>query len=605
MTYKRTRSFLEYGIKRILFIMIRKGHDMYDNILTKRFCSLIRGSRYEGGRGGLLLAALTLFMVASLASAQIEGIGPLPRGATGGAEAGTGTMGPARQVRALTYATPPLPPASMLQELNQSLQNSPRPGPMGRASVYQGAFPIPRGLPTTPPDVSSKAAGEALSTDLSIFRNSSLPAGGLRSGVNEPSTANNGKYIFATGNWYAARSGGNAGAASWTYLDPFNIFGTGFCCDQVTVYDASHDRVFWLLQYSDGHLVLANSDGQDMNNWCWYSWTPANFGLPAGASFDYNHMAVSTNFVYVTTNVYGASGGSLVFRVPIDPQVSCGGFGYNYVYRTTEFANAFVQAAGDTMYWGTNWTEMTLGSTFRVLRWADNSGTYFWYDRTIDPFSFMFFNGGQSCSSQDGVVLNWCQRTDSRMSGGGYLGIPSVGKPGNENEAVVGFAFNAKNDTSHPFPYIRRVYFRSSDLTYLGASEFWGSWAAHLYPDLAPDARGHVGMVFAYGGGTGTAHYYPASGIMVDDDISPTQPWSYNFLLNGAGNPCLNSDGTRRWGDYLTIRPYEPSRYDWIASTFRLTANAGSCGSTASVDVRNIVFGRERDRQAYARWATK
>ena len=92
---------------------------------------------------------------------------------------------------------------------------------------------------------------------------------------------------------------------------------------------------------------------------------------------------------------------------------------------------------------------------------------------------------------------------------------------------------------------------------------------------------------------------------MVDDDISPNQPWAYSFLLNGAGNPCLNSDGNRRWGDYLTVRPHEPGRYAWIASTFRLTADAGSCGATAPVNVRNVVFGRERDRLAYSRWSTK
>jgi hypothetical protein len=192
------------------------------------------------------------------------------------------------------------------------------------------------------------------------------------------------------------------------------------------------------------------------------------------------------------------------------------------------------------------------------------------------------------------------------MSGGGYLGLPSVGKPGNENDAIVGFAFNAANDGGHPFPYIRRVHFRASDLAYLGASEFWGGWAAHLYPDLAPDARGHVGMVFAWGGGTDTAHYFPASGVMMDDDISPAQPWAYSFLTAGNGNPCLNTaDGLRRWGDYLTIRPHDPGGYGWIAATFRLTGNAGSCGATAPVNVRAVIFGRERDRGAYARWSGK
>lgn len=556
--------------------------------------------------GAVLFWGLTLPLqpVSASASAQDIAATALPKGASGMAAAGTGTVGPATHAWAMTYSTPPIPSDFEYRQAIAAQALSPRAGPMPQAAgVYQGDIRGPIG-----PSTRFKSESGEAPTDLSIYRQSSLPAGGLMSAVNEPSTANNGKYIFATGNWYAARSINNGAASSWTYLDPFSLFGSGFCCDQVTVYDSSHDRIFWLLQFSD-HLTLANSDGQDMVGWCYYNWAPASFGLPSNYVFDYNHMAVSTNFVYVSTNVYtntGASAGSLVFRTPIDAQTGCAGFSYSWVYRGSEFANAFVQAAGDTMYWGTNWTtDLTLGSTFRILRWDDNSGSYSWYDRAIDAFTFMFVNSGQNCGSADGVVLNWCQRTDSRMSGGGYLGIPSLGRPENPNDAVVGFAFNAKNDGVHPFPYIRRVYFRASDLGYLGASEFWGSWAAHLYPDLAPDARGHVGMVFAWGGGTDTSHYYPAAGVMVDDDISPAQPWAYSFLTNGAGNPCLNSDGTRRWGDYLTVRPYEPSRYGWIAATFRLTANAGSCGATAPVNVRNVVFGRERDRQAYARWSTK
>lgn len=562
-----------------------------------------RGTHHRTGMaarlGAVLLWGLALPLQLQPAAAQ-GAVTVLPKGATGAALAGNGTIGPATHVWAVTYSTPPAASDFEFQQAMAASAMSPRAGPLPLQGVYQGDIRGPIGPSTR---FSAEAPG-----DLAIYRQSTLPAGGLKSAVNEPSAANNGKFVFATGNWYAARSINNGGAASWTYLDPFSLFGSGFCCDQVTVYDSSHDRVFWLLQFSD-HLVLANSDGQDMLGWCYYNWAPATFGLPAGYVFDYNHMAVSTNFVYVSTNVYSNTGswaGSLVFRTPIDPQTTCAGFGFNWVYRTTEFANAFVQAAGDTMYWGTNWTtDLTLGSSFRILRWDDNSGSYSWSDRSIDAFTFMFVNSGQNCGSADGVVLNWCQRTDSRMSGGGYLGIPSLGKTGNANDAIVGFAFNAKNDGAHPFPYIRRVYFRASDLAYLGASEFWGSWAAHLYPDLAPDARGHVGMVFAWGGGTGTSHYYPGSGVMVDDDVSPNQPWAYSFLTGGAGNPCLNSDGTRRWGDYLTVRPYEPARYGWMAAIFRLTADAGSCGAAAPVSVQNVVFGRERDRQAYARWASK
>ncbi len=494
-----------------------------------------------------LSAALVPPVIASAAGIGKGSIGPRS-GATGSGKAASSITRAGTSIRATPLKSPPKLTPGQRRQVEKGMANSGRPGPAGK--VYGGPFPAASG-----PGVTVRATGQQSPRNPSkLFRNTSLPSGGLRSAVNEPSTDANGKFIFATGNWYAARSNNNGGATSWTYIDPFTLFGSGFCCDQVTVYDAGRGRQFWLLQFGD-HLVLANSNGTDLLGWCYYNWYPSDFGFSAGVSFDYNHMALSTNFVYVTTNVYGASGGSLVFRTPIDPQVTCGGFSYSWVYRTTEFSNAFVQGAGDIMYWGSNWTDLTLGTGFRVLRWADNTGTYFWYDRTIDAFPFMFINSGQNCASSNGVVLNWCQRTDSRMSGGGYLAIPSLaesntgGSP--ETDAILGFAFNATQDGGHPYPYIRRVYFRLSDVAYLGYSELWCTNCAQLYPDMAPYARGHIGIVWTFSGGS--SNTYPGSGYTVDDDLAPFQPWDYNFYQFGSGNACLNSDGYRRWGDYLTV----------------------------------------------------
>jgi hypothetical protein len=531
----------------------------------------------------VVLVSLIPFSTAVVASSGSPGWADSSIVAAGPASTGVSASG--TQVKAATYAKPPQPTEQQQRLLRTSDRKD---GPRGQMAAP--FTPVARKPGTSPP-----GSKTGLATDLTFYRYNVLPAGGLTSPVNEPSTTQSGQNIFATGNWFAGYSH-NAGT-SWTYLDPFTIFGSGFCCDQLTSYDVGHNTQFWLAQYSD-RLVLANSSADNLASWWYYTWTPANFGLPAGASFDYNKMALSSNYLYLATNIYGASGGSLVARFPIDPMTVGAGFGYNWYYRTTEFSPTFIQNAADSMFWGTNWTtDLALGSTFRVLRWDDNSGSATVYDRNIDPFLFMF-NGGGNCASADGVVLNWCQRTDSRMTGPGYLAPPAKGT----GDAVVGWAFNARQDGAHPFPYIRRISFRASDMTYLGASEFWGSWSAHIYPSLAPDNRGHVGMAFAWGGGTGTAHYYPGSGIMVDDDISPVQPWAYSFYQSGSGNPCLNPDGMRRWGDYLDVHPFYPSGTGWVASGFALNANAGACNTTANVSVVNVAFGRVRDTAAYTRW---
>jgi hypothetical protein len=517
-----------------------------------------------------------------------------PEPSTGSTEASSGTVAPGNLVVAATSQTPPAVSQAQLDAAAQAAAKSPRPGP--DSNVYNGPVPAPSGSEMT-------RSGTDAVGDLKILNNRTLPPGGLRSGVGEPSADINGKNIFAVGNWYAAFSKNNG--KFWTYLDPFTIFGPGYCCDQVAVYDLSHNRQFWLLQYGD-HLATANSGGTDLVSWCNYNWSPTNFGLPSTYQFDYNHMAVSTRFLYVSTNVYSPSGfaGALVFRMPIDEMSNCAGFTYNYIFRSTEFADAFVQPAGDTMYWGTNWTtDLALGSTYRVLRWADDSGTFFWFDRAIDPYTFMFFGGTQNCGG--GAVLNWCQRTDSRMSGGGYLGAPTLGSDnstgGHDNDAILGFAFNAKNDGNHPYPFTRRIYFRASDIAYLGYSEAWATWGAFLYPDLAADSRGHVGWVTAFGG----SGIYPSSALIVNDDFAQAQPWQRVDFQSGAGNACLNSaDGLRRWGDYLTVRPTSPARYTWMATGFVMLANATFCNQDqgSNVQVKNVVIGRERDTLSYTRW---
>jgi hypothetical protein len=536
------------------------------------------------------LVAVAVLLAALFASAPATSVARAADEATQGLTvepAGTAPAGPGTQLTAPTFTQPPAPTDEQRRSLLASEHGD---GPAGAVAETAGNPPL--GPSTTPPEPSAPSAAaepsSAAPTDFVFYRNQRLPTGGERSAVNEPSTAQGGRNIFATGNWYAAYS--HDTGSSWTYLNPFAIFGSGFCCDQLTTYSPSLDRYFWVVQYND-RLVIANSPGNNLTTWCYYNWTPGQFGLPAGASFDYNKLSLSNDFVYLGTNVYGANGGSLVARFPTQAMSTCAGFDYNYYYRTTEFAPSFIERATDAMYWGTNWTtNLTLGSTFRILRWADNATSATVYDRNITSYVFMS-NGTGNCASADGVVLNWCNRTDSRTTGPGYLGRSGSG------EAVLGWAFNARQDSGHPFPYIRRIYFRASDLAYLGASEFWGNWAAHLYPALAANQRGHVGMAYAWGGGTGTAHYYPGSGVMIDDDVTPLQPWTSSFYQPGAGNPCLNPpDGLRRWGDYLDVHPLYPGGNGWVASGFALTSDAGACNAAANVSVANVAFGRERDR---------
>jgi len=555
-----------------------------------------------------LLTALVFTLTAVLVSAQpgdqgsAQAIGATGRGEAGAVVAAQGTI-----VKAVYSDKPPVMTKEQAQEFEAHTAESNRSGPIQPALT--APFEANRGPETMLPahtvmatssadaaptgDVSIAAAG-----DFTIFRNSVIPqsaiAGGYSyaSNTQEPSTGVNGKNIFQTGNWYASRSFNNG--AGWSYLNPFSIFGSGFCCDQVTLYVPSRNRQFWLLQYGN-NLKLANTSGTDLfTNWCYYTITPSWFGQPSTTRLDYNDLAVSNNYIYITTNLFGTSStASGILRIPIDPMLTCSGFGTSYITRTDSFTFKPVQGATDVIYWGSNWGQ-TNGSSFRIYSWAENSGTYYWYDRAISAFNFMYRNSGQNCGSANGVVKNWCQWNDSRVLSG-YVA-----------KGVLGFSFDAKQGSGYPFPYSRRVYFRESDKVYLGASSLWGSWGAHQYLSLTPSARGGIGGSFAWGGGTGTTSYYPGSAVLIDDDFAPNQPWSISFYLWGQGNTCQSRDSGSglylyRWGDYLTVRPFYPSAYTWVATGYSI--KGAHCGATGwYAEPHNVLFGRARDAQSVYRW---
>jgi len=445
----------------------------------------------------------------------------------------------------------------------------------------------------------------AASSDFVLQRNSVIPASGISGGygnvskVQEPSTDNNGKYVFQTGNWYASYSNNNG--ANWTYLNPFSIFGANFCCDQVTIYDAARGKQYWELQYvaagspATNKLVLAEATGTNLASWCYYNITPDWFGEPADTAIDYNDLSLTNNYLYLASNLFPKAGGSKsgLIRMPLDSLSTCAGFTYNRYVTATYFTLKGVQGATDVAYFGSDGGG-TLRSSFRIIRWPE-VGSLTTYDRTVAAFTYFSRSSGQNCTSADGAVTNWCQYADSRTLGGakgrGYLN-----GTGFVSGNYLSWSFNAKQSgTARPFPYSRLVSFRESDLSYSGAVDFAATWGAIQFLTLAPNARGDIGGAFAWGGGTGTTHYFPSSAAFIWDDYGYTP----NYYLWGTGNTCTSS-GIPRWGDYYTARAWKPSMLGWIAVGWAYTG--GNCGSGGTDAPHNIVFSRSRDTTSITRY---
>lgn len=426
-------------------------------------------------------------------------------------------------------------------------------------------------------------------TPISAFRNTAVATGaGFTSTVSEPSTDQSGKNIFQTSNWTAQFSHNNG--AAWTVLDPFSQFGPGFCCDQVTAYDPGRDREYWLLQY-DNHLTIANSAAGDLSTtgWCSYSINPSIAGRPLTDVFDYNDISIGTNYLYITSNLFDPNtfSGTAVIRLNLDDMTACVGARNAAFVRTDLFTLKPAQGLSDVMYAASDAPNGLTGNTLRVISWDDASGTITTTDKSILPFTYMFAGPttGGNCASADGIVNNWCQRTDSRVLGGA------------RGNGKLYFSWNVRQGAvGRSFPYTREVTLQELGLGVFSQRDLFSNSFADLYVSMAADRRGHIGYVGTFGGGVGTSHFLPGILTGIVDDFAATFPGDVSFPIFGLGGGCDNPDGTKRWGDYNTARGSYTGAGVWTVTSYvRLENSVQTCGTAVPISLRNIVIGRARD----------
>lgn len=423
-----------------------------------------------------------------------------------------------------------------------------------------------------------------------LYQNTSIagiPAG-FSSSTNEPSTASGGRNRFQTGNWYAAYS--SNGGSTWTHLSPFTAFPSidgGFCCDQDTLYDPSRNLFIWLLQYikdaSDNHFRIAvfRSETANISNagWYYYDFSPAQFGGAGGEWFDYPHLALTEDFLYLAINVFRVSNDTwtrtIFARFPLDTIRAGATLGANYWSQSSYFNVTPVQGAKDVIYFASQIS----GTGLAVFRWPENSGSISGFGLAVPAWTV---GTTHSCPGPDG--RNWCARSDNRVLAG-TLGWNQLTK-----QAELTFFWNVAQGAGFTWPYINAAKFRESDLAYLGRPYLWNGGTAFHYIGAAPNARGDIGLSVQYGGGS----VHPSSAVCIDDSFNGDPPgWECTGVRAGAHGPDSN-----RWGDYLRVRPAYPGDNAWTATSYTLQAST----ATGNAEPRNVVFGRERDYFGWLRY---
>jgi len=441
-----------------------------------------------------------------------------------------------------------------------------------------------------------------------IFRQSSPPGQALPntpsgrwnpSDTDEPSVSNNGSAVFYTGNWYAAESPDSG--LNWTYIDPVARFPTadgGFCCDQNTIYDPVNNITIWELLYlpvrtgptaGNNRVRLAVANGQagvNSNVWHTFDITTTDVAAPTGSWLDYPQLGLSQNNLFLTLNgfqgpttdpgCYSSTSqciqvNSYAVRMPL---TSLAGTGMLPILTYTSHCLAFcldtltpVQQVQSTMYLGAHGGGAVPDTTIlRVLEWPDSSNVApVPHDVADAAFTYMQGLGDGTCFASG---FNLCARDDSRVKAG-WL-----------KTGELGFVWDARQDGSFPYPYIRAArvslpgYSLIQDFTIAFQTE------AAIYPNIAVNTRGGLGLTFTDAGGTAP---FPRADIGIWDDLTP--PWEMMLLASGVG---VNQGPW--WGDYLTIRPASGTGNSWVATGYTVQNNG----------VNNVApifawFGRSRD----------
>ena len=426
-----------------------------------------------------------------------------------------------------------------------------------------------------------------------VYNLSSAIPSGFASTVEESSTASVGAKRFFSGNWWAAYDNTGPGGA-WSGISPFTQFPSidgGFCCDQDVIYDPGHDMILWELQYintatSGGfRIAIFRNTNNNISTAGWYSYTfePTNVGGTGNEWFDYVKVSLSTNYLYITANVFTTTRPfrwtrTVLMRLPLDPISTGAGFGFGYLSWNRNFNFTAAQGSKDVFWWATHNTT----TSFRIFHWPENSGIVSWNDIAVPAWTL----GTPSCPVSDGT--NWCAFSDNRILTGSRVKVASTN---NVLSYELWFFWNVPAGGGFLRPYINAVRIDETPLANKGRPFIWNGSFPFSYVGSSPNIRGDIGLSLFAGTGTGGA---PAGFVAIADDFTGLPPgWQIAGVTSSTNGPFNN-----RWGDYVTVRPEYPTPFWWAGSW----SEQGGKNNTVPVAVR---FGRYRDWGGELRFTSK
>jgi hypothetical protein len=536
----------------------------------RRFCALSRPRDVVALAAALVATLLSPGLLQSLyppirLAAQQIGL-PVPAGADLHAIPGRLAAMPAPQLVPSAFMTTPQPltPAQVeMGSLEYDRLSSTWAG--RRAAVITadtaggprvGTEAVPRELPAGPAPDGADAVVRLLRRVIPLAPSAFGLAVRM---VAEPSVAVGDSVTWVTGNWFAARSTDEG--ATWTYVNPYADFPT-FASDQDTIYDAERHAFLW---YRQGGLVpgrLENSVRLNVStdgaaSWCSFTLRPSDIDPSwSTLNFDYPHLALSDNYLYVSSMLLVTGAGfatprMVLLRMPLDQLAGCAAF--RYVYWTSDEGWSWTpveNGATTTMYLGDTVEPGGAERTgiFRLYVQPEGTTTLTYVDRSVPAWTFTERTG--LCTVSGGG--NPCARTDQRITSGWVRQRTGGGE--------VGFLWNVREGGGFPHPYINAVTFDQDTLAVTGRPMLWDTRCAWQYGAAAPNGP-DLGIAAFYF----CASQAPAHAVGLADVVDGQPRWSMAYSRIGDV-----PTSTLVWGDYIRLRA---AARGYVATGYTIGAN--------------------------------
>ncbi|HUO74109.1 MAG TPA: CARDB domain-containing protein [Solirubrobacteraceae bacterium] len=543
-------------------------------------------------RSTSLTRVFTLFVVAVVVDLSLASVGIARRASTQPSVTGTsGQLTGTSETLTVGQAVNPrqIHPEDPNPELESERERQPADPPDKPYKPTEG--------PTS--DGTTGAGGFA---PLKMFRNAvSQPVAG--GAVQEPTAANGGNVILATGNTWATLSSDDG--QTWPATLALNpgkkpAKGDFACCDQLaySVERGGHTLFFWLIQDDCAGIacgvgnptkenaltirVFQNQQKLLAGQACQIVLRPSQFpAIKKTAWFDFNKISSTNKFLYLSTDVHTLKGTSLgveIFRFPLDKldemhHGHCKPPRHMAWHLPNANSMAPVEHASSTMYFAEHINNSAKGDELRIYSVDDGSTKLSNVDRDVNNFAPNTRGAGR-CPSPDGD--DPCKRFNSNQT----VGFRS----GN----TVGWLWTAPQDSQFAFPQVRVAVFRTGSLKSVTEHAIYSPVFAWTYPAVGVNSRGDVGViVYSMGGGQ-----FPSPHAFIVKDPSNWSSIGLHKLATGvASMPGKTTPTANVWGDYASVHAYAGCPNTFLATAWSIQKS----GARSVSEDRVAWFGDPKD----------